>query len=140
MPNVKHPDFASLDRPENEIGISANRHAAAHLSSQGLTDFGVLTDRVDCPSDGELHAESPSRAALFKVVQNICQAVLRTPRIADDRRPWRCHSAPMSASGANSPLLAWSRPCLIAARVSLSRESGPSRISIDQSSISAVSS
>ena len=33
MANVKHPDFARLNRPENEIGISTNRHEADRFSS-----------------------------------------------------------------------------------------------------------
>jgi hypothetical protein len=87
MANVNHPDFALLNGPKDEIGISTDRRPADSAARQGMADVWILADRVDGPPDGELNAESTPWAALIEVFQNPCEIVLRTPRVADDHKP-----------------------------------------------------
>jgi hypothetical protein len=105
-----------------------------------MADARIMTDRVDCALDSKPDAERAARATLVKIVEDLRQIALRSPRIADDHPSLRFQSASISKSEANSPRLACARPSSIAAMVSLSRESEPDRVSMDQSSISAVSS
>jgi hypothetical protein len=140
MANVQQPDFVRFNRPENEIRISTHRHAADYASRREAPDVWIPADRVDCAFNGKPNAESAAWASLIKIVQNLGEIALRPPRIADNHPSRRFQSASISASEANSPRLACARPSSIAVRVSLSSESGPARVSIDHSSISAVSS
>jgi hypothetical protein len=100
MANVQQPDFARFNRPENEIRISTNRHAADYAHRREAPDVWILADRVDCAFDGEPNAESATWASLIKIVQNLCEIALRPPRIADNHPSRRFQSASISASEA----------------------------------------
>jgi hypothetical protein len=65
--NMKHPDFARLNRPKNEVGVSTNRHASDCASCRRMTDVGVPPDYADSAFNCELNVESAPRAALVEV-------------------------------------------------------------------------
>ena len=136
MANMKLPDFVRLNRPEHRDKDTADRHAAVTPLADGMPEVWILADRIDGAPNRQLDVQRAAWAPL-KIVEDCRKVVQRPPRVADDHRSCRFQSGDFRVGRElAAPSL---RKTLLDRRDRLVIErNDPARVSIAQSSISAV--